>query len=255
MSEEKTVEVDKGIIEEMFKAGLQYGSHRARRHPSVRDFVYGVKNNSEIIDLEKTYGLINDAKSFVEELGRSGKQILLVANKNEAKKIIKDAAEKMEMPYVAQRWIGGTLTNFTEIRKRADRLIELKEKEEKGELGIYTKRERTILAREAGDLERIFGGIVDMKSLPAAVFVVDSGKEEIAVAEARKLSIPVVALGSTDCDIRIIDKPIVGNDSAVASIGYVVNQITEAYLEGKKKHVVTNPETAETPGAKVEKKA
>lgn len=231
MSENK---VNKEAVKEMFEVGAHFAYSKSRRHPSVSPYIFGAKDGVEIFDLEKVYGLLEEAKSFISKLAEEGKTILFVGGKVEAQRIIKDSAESADMPFVAGRWIGGTLTNFEEIRKRVERLNELTEKKDKGLLGGYTKRERLLIDREIEKLQKRFGGLEEMKKKPAAIIIVDSGKEIIAVNEAIQENIPVVALSGSDCDISKVQYPITANDSSIASISYFVKALTEAYKSSKK---------------------
>ena len=219
-------------IEEMLKAGAHFGFLKSRRHPSFKSYICGTKNMTEVIDLEKTDELLKKAEEFVSELGKNKKTILFAASKSEAKDIVRKYAEEIGMPFVAGRWIGGALTNFGEIKKRVSRLNELVEKKEKGELMKYTKKERLMFDREIENLTEMFSGLKNLSKIPDAVFVVDSKKEEIAVAEAKKTKVPVIALLSSDCDIKEIKYPIPGNDASKASIEYFVSRITNAYKKG-----------------------
>lgn len=234
MVEDKKV-MNNDAIDAMFKAGAHFGYQKSRRDASTTPFIFGVKNKVEIIDLEKTEVQLNKAKEFVSEIAKNGKQVLFVGGKNEAKKALKFGAESIDMPYVAGRWIGGTLTNFVEIKKRVAKFEDLQKQKEKGELTKYTKKERLLIDREIENLEEMFAGIVIMKEMPKALFVIDPKKETIAVAEAKKVGIPVVALSNTDCKINSIDYPIVANDASVSSISYFVSEIVKAYKEGKSK--------------------
>jgi len=222
-----------GIVEDMFKAGAHFGYSKSRRHPSMKSLIFGAKNTVEIIDLEKTDEHLAKAKEFVSSMAKEGKQILFVGSKNEARDVVRNAAISIDMPYVTNRWIGGTVTNFSEIKKRISRLEELTSKKEKGELGMYTKKERLLIDREIEDLEKHFGGLTSMKQKPAAFFVIDSGAEKIAVKEAKDKEIPVVSLSGSDCDIKGISYPIPANDSSRSSITFFVDQIVEAYKAGK----------------------
>ena len=221
------------LIEEMFNAGAHYAYSRSKRHPSMKDSIFGSKNNVEIIDLEKTMQMLSSAEDFVVTLAKERKKILFVGTKNEARDVIEQAASDIGVAFVINRWIGGTLTNFDEIKKRINRLQELTEKKEKDELGMYTKKERLMIDREIEDLERTFGGLLPIKeSLPKALFVIDPKKEFIAVKEAQALGIPVVALANSDCDISEIEHPIAANDSVLASINFFTTRIAEAYKKG-----------------------
>ena len=210
----KTVE-NKGLITEMFTAGAHFGYSRSRRHPSAKPFIFGTKNGIEIMDLEKTSVELEKAKEFVKTLAKGGKQILFVGTKSESKKLIEDGATAIDMPFVAERWVGGVLTNFPEIKKRVALLEDLRSKKEKGELAIYTKKERSLIDKDIERLERNFSGIVSMKDIPAAMFVVDPRKESIAIKEAQYLGVPIIALASSDCNIKEVDFAIPGNDSSV----------------------------------------
>ncbi|MFC1721171.1 30S ribosomal protein S2 [Patescibacteria group bacterium] len=223
------------IIDKMFAVGAHFGYRKSRRHPSMKPFVFGAKNRTEIFDLEKTDEYLSKTKEFIAKLAAEGKTILFVSTKAEGKTIMKEAAQSIDMPYVTERWIGGTMTNFSEIKKRVSRLLDLIDKKEKGELVKYTKKEQMLLGREIGKLQKNFGGISTMKDLPDAVFVVDPQKEETAVIEATKKNIPVIALASTDCDITDVDHVIPANDSSVKSIEFFVNEVVDAYKDARKK--------------------
>ncbi|KKS58894.1 MAG: 30S ribosomal protein S2 [Candidatus Nomurabacteria bacterium GW2011_GWA2_42_41] len=228
----KTVE-NKGLITEMFTAGAHFGYSRSRRHPSAKPFIFGTKNGIEIMDLEKTSVELEKAKEFVKTLAKGGKQILFVGTKSESKKLIEDGATAIDMPFVAERWVGGVLTNFPEIKKRVALLEDLRSKKEKGELAIYTKKERSLIDKDIERLERNFSGIVSMKDIPAAMFVVDPRKESIAIKEAQYLGVPIIALASSDCNIKEVDFAIPGNDSSVSSVSFFVSQIVQAFKAGR----------------------
>ncbi|MAZ40696.1 30S ribosomal protein S2 [bacterium] len=224
---------DSTTVDEMFEAGAHLAFTRARRHASVKDFVFGKKHNLDVLDLKKTEDLLGEAEKFVKGLAESGKTLLFVGTKPEAKGIIEAAAKEAQAPYVSERWIGGLLTNFTEVRKRIERLTELKKEKAEGGLDKYTKKEQGVIAKEMGDLERKFGGVEGIDKTPDALFVVDSKEEDIAVTEAVKMGVPVVSLSGSDCDIRKITYPIVANDASLKSIEFFVERIKNAYKEGK----------------------
>lgn len=223
----------KNAIENLFKAGAHFAYAKSRRHPSAKPFIFGVKNKVEIFDLEKTQVELEKAKDFVRKIGETGGQILFVAGKSEAKNPLQSIASSLGMPYVAGRWIGGTLTNFPEIRKRVIKLETLTSQKEKGELAKYTKKERLLIDRDIDRLNISFSGILPMKELPKALFVVDSKKEHIAIAEAKQNGIKIVSLSGSDCDLGEVDYAIPGNDVSMQSIAYVVGEIASAYKEGK----------------------
>ena len=221
-------------IDTMFSAGAHFGLGRSRRHPSVTSYVFWTKNRTDIFDLEKTSALLESAKAFVSGLAKEGKTILFVGGKKEASAAVKAGAMSINMPYVESRWIGGTITNFPQIRKRIERYEKLTSDKEKGELAKYTKRERMLIDKEIASLEKMFLGIVSMKKLPDAVFIIDPRREKNAMAEAAHGKIPVVGLSGSDCDIRTVTHPIVGNDGSKGSIQFFVDEIVKAYQAGKK---------------------
>jgi len=233
MTETKEKEVNNPKIDAMFEAGAAYGYSKRKRHPSVKDFIYGVKNRVEIWDLEKTISFLDEAKEYVKTLGKEGKQILFVAGKNEARKAIQAAAEKLGLPYVAGRWIGGALTNFNEIKGRIARYEKLLEEREKGELLKYTKKERLGFDKEIEKLEKNFKGLVLLKGMPSAMFIIDPKAEHISLKEAKRANIKTIALLNTDCDMRSVNYPIPGNDASQKSIQFFINEIATAYEEGK----------------------
>lgn len=220
-------------INEMFEAGVQFGYSKSRRHPSTVPYIHGTKTRGDIIDLEKTSVLLEEAKDFMKGLAASGKMVLFVGTKAESRNAMRNAADRLGMPYIDSRWIGGTLTNFKEIRRRVDHLMDLQYKREHNELIYKTKKEKLMIEREITKLEKNFGGLALMKSLPAAVFVIDSGFDSIAIDEAECVKIPTISLSNTDCNIDRITYPIVGNDASIKSIAYIVRDIASAYENGK----------------------
>jgi small subunit ribosomal protein S2 len=221
------------VIEALFKVGAHFGYAKARRHPTARPFIFGAKNHVELFDLEETEKALASAKAFISAVAAQGKQVLFVGGKNEAKEVVKSAAEASGLPFAAGRFVGGTLTNFSEIRRRVDKMERLLNERETGELNRYTKKERLLIDREIDKLKSNFAGIVSMKSLPAAVFVVDPRREHIAVLEAKRLHIPVVALANSDCDLSQVDYAIPANDSSRASVAHFVEEIASAYRAGR----------------------
>jgi len=222
-----------GKLDRFFKAGLQYGYRRARRHPSAKAFIFGVKGRTEIFDLEQTLKKLDEASAFVKKLGESGKTILIVAGKAEARAAALEIASCLSMPVVANRFIGGTLTNFSEIRKRLEKLERLRKERESGELAKFTKRERLLIDREIADLDERFGGLLPLKEMPAALLIVDPMREHIAFEEAKQKNIPVIALCNTDCDFSRIDFAIPGNDSSIEGIKIVLSALADSYQAGK----------------------
>lgn len=225
------------VVEEMFSVGAHFGFSRSRRHPSVRNFIYGTRNKTEIINLEETAKQLDTAKAVAAKIASEGKRILFVGTKNEGKDVVKAAAERISMPYVENRWVGGTLSNFSEIKKRINHMNDLIDRREKEGFQKYTKKERLLFDREIERLQETFGGLADMQDMPAALFVLDVRHEHNAVAEAKQKGIPVITLSSSDCDITDIAYPIVANDAAVPSIQFFVYHIVSAFEEGKKNAV------------------
>jgi small subunit ribosomal protein S2 len=226
------------LIERLFAAGAHFGFTKSRRHPTVSSYVFGTKMGTDIIDLEKSAALIEDAKALLKEAGEQGKTVLFVGTKNEVAKIVAAHAEKADMPVVVNRWIGGMLTNYSEIRKRIERYKSLVAERESGELERkYVKKERVVIGREIDKLEFNFGGIVKADRNPHMLIVVDPRHDSIAVTEANDMKIPVIAIMSTDCDVKKVTKPIIVNDALEASVSLVLGELTDAYLEGKKSYI------------------
>jgi small subunit ribosomal protein S2 len=206
-------------------AGLQYGYSRTRRHPSVKPFIEGNHNGVDFINLEKTKEQLEAAISFLKAVHGAGKVVLFVGVKPEVRQIIKEVALSLNAPYIAERFIGGTLTNFPQIKKRIEKLHELLKKKETGELAVYTKKEQLLIQRDIDRLDRDFGGISALTNLPAAIVMIDSRHEDMCVKEAARLHIPVVALSNTDCTLEGIEYPIVGNDGSVTSVRFILEAI------------------------------
>lgn len=234
----ETIKIEQSL-EELFKTGAHFGFGKSRRHPSVTPYIFGSKNRMDIFDLEKTQASLDKAIELVSSMAASNSPILFVGGKNEAQDIVKEVAEKAGISYVASRWIGGTLTNFPEIRKRVDTMLDLLSQKEKGELVKYTKKERLLIDRKIEKLQKMFWGIKDMVAVPKILFIVDPRYEETALKEARSMKIPVVALCGSDNDIADIDCPITANDSNIASIRFFVEKIGEAYQKSKSQ--IPNP--------------
>lgn len=219
------------IIDKLFAAGAHFGYAPSRRHPSVSSYIFGSKGGMELFDLEQTASLLEGALSYIKSLAAERKTILFVGGKAEAREQLKRAAEKLGAPYCHGRWIGGSLTNFSEIKKRLGRLEELVSLREKGELTKFTKLERLLIDREIADLELMFGGLRGMTKLPDALFVIDPRKESGAVAEAAQLNIPVIAVMNSDCDRKNIAYPIPANDASRDTLTLILDEATRAYME------------------------
>ena len=218
---------NEALVTEMFEAGAHVGYSKSRRHPSTKGFVFESRQKKDIIDLEKTELQLSEALASLVDIKTKGLQVLFVGTKPEAKGIVRAQAELIDMPFVTERWLGGTLTNRRELKGRVERLLKLTDQTEKGELIAANKKERLMLGREMEKLERKFGGIKNMGRLPAALVVIDPKKEYIAVDEARQMNIPVIALSNTDCDVSIINYPIVANDTNLSSISFFTKKIAD----------------------------
>ncbi len=220
-------------VEDMFVAGAHYGYSKTRRHPSMTPFIYTTKNKTDIIDVEKTLVQLNSAKEFIKELGSKNKVVLFVGTKPEAKEKVKNIAESLNMPYVTERWIGGTLSNFSEIKKRINELENYRKENKEGGLEKYTKKERVVMAKKMEKLARYYSGLVGLKKMPDALYIVDAKAEHIGATEARKSYVPVVALLNSDSNIKYIDYPIVCNESGIPSIKLFTEAISNSYKSGQ----------------------
>lgn len=219
---------------DMLKSGVHFGHKKSKKHPKMNENVYTVRNGISIINLAKTKEKLREALDYVEKVSSKGGAILFVGTKRQAKKIIKDAAIKCGMPYVSERWLGGTFTNFDKIIDSVKRLQNMEKEKENGELEKkYTKRERQEIVREIKKLEVKFGGIRNMGKLPEAIFVVDIQEEQTAVREAIAKNIPIIAMADTNVDPSLIDYPIPANDDAIRSVELITNAISEAIERGR----------------------
>ena len=226
--------IDKKGIEKMFTAGAHFGLGRSRRHPTVTPYIFGTKNTTDIFDLEKTVLILEKIKEIISALAKEGKTILFVGGKKEASVAIKNSASSLNMPYVDGRWIGGALSNFGQVRKRIDRYEKLISDREKGELSKYTKRERMLIDKEIASLEKMFYGIVSLKKMPDALFIIDPRREKNALKEAADMGIPVIALSGSDVNISEIKHPVIGNDGSKSSIQFFLDEIVKTYQSAKK---------------------
>ncbi len=219
-------------IKELLEAGVHFGHQTRRWNPKMSRYIFGERNGIYIINLEKTLLCLEDACAFLEKVALSGKEILLVGTKKQAQTILKEAAEKSGMPYVVNRWLGGMLTNFETVRKSITRMKDITIMHEKGSLDILTKKEKLTMLKDRDKMKRNLEGIKDMTSVPGAIFIVDTKKEVIALKEAKKLGIPIVAINDTNTDPDDVDYPIPGNDDALRAIGVVCRAITDSIISG-----------------------
>lgn len=214
-------------VQALFDHGAQFGYSKTKRHPSVASFIFTSKNRGDIINLEKTSVQLEEALAFLATLANTGKTVLFVGTKPEIREALRSTADAVSMPYVEQRWVGGTLTNFSEIRRRAERLLDLEYRREHNQLVFKTKKERLMIDREIEKLHKNFSGIAQLKRTPDAIVVIDPRHEYIAVNEAQLLNIPVIALANTDCNITGITYPILANDTTRPSVDYIMNTIKD----------------------------
>lgn len=220
-------------MKQLLEAGVHFGHQTRRWNPKMAEYIFTERNGIYIIDLQKTVKKVEDAYMFVRDIVESGGEILFVGTKKQAQDSIKEEAERVGMYYVNSRWLGGMLTNFATIKTRIERLAQLRKMEEDGTFELLPKKEVVKLNLEIERLEKYLGGIKNMKKLPAAIFIVDPKKERNAVAEARKLAIPIVAIVDTNCDPDEIDYVIPGNDDAIRAVKLISATIANAVLEGK----------------------
>jgi len=220
-------------MKQLLESGVHFGHQTRRWNPKMAPYIFTDRNGIYIIDLQKTVKMVETAYNFVRDLALSGETLLFVGTKKQAQESVKEEAEKCGMFFVNQRWLGGMLTNFQTIRKRIDRLHELDRMEADGTFNLLPKKEVAELMHEKERLQKFLGGIKEMKRLPAALFIIDPRKERIAVAEARKLGIPIVAIVDTNCDPDEIDYIIPGNDDAIRAVRLLTSKMAEAILEGK----------------------
>jgi len=220
-------------MKDLLECGVHFGHQKRRWNPKMKKYIFGVRKNIYIIDLQKTLRHIKYAYNVVKNAAEEGKTILFVGTKKQAVEAIKEHAERCGMPYVNHRWLGGMLTNFKTIQKSIRKLEIIEKMEESGQINLLTKKERLILARRKAKLEKFIGGIRHMKTIPDMLFIVDTVKEKIAVGEANKLGLPIVAPVDTNCDPDLIDYPIPGNDDAIRSVNLFCKTIADAIIEGK----------------------
>ncbi len=220
------------LIKQFLEAGVHFGHQTKRWNPKMKKFVFGEKGGIHIIDLQKTDHYLEEARNFLKEAASEGSCILFVGTKKQAQEIIEQEAKKCSMFYINHRWLGGALTNFQTIRKSVEKLKHLRQKKEEAETQKMSKKELSRLNQELEKLLKNLSGIEEMERLPSAVFIIDSKREEIAVKEAKKLGIPVVALVDTNCNPEEIDYPIPGNDDAIRSIKLITTLIAESICKG-----------------------
>jgi len=221
-------------LEEMLEAGVHFGHQVSRWHPNMKPYIFTVRNNVHIIDLQQTQDRLKEACDYVKGVVSKNGTVVFVGTKRQAQDIIEKAAKRCGMPYVTERWLGGTFTNFSSIKKQINKLKDLEKKREAGELKKYTKKEQVDFDKEIERLERFFGGLKSIKNLPNSIFVVDLREDKNSVAEARKKGVNIIGLCDTNANPRLVNYPIPSNDDAVKAIGIIVNAVADAIIEGKK---------------------
>jgi len=224
-------------MKELLEAGVHFGHQTKRWNPKMKEYIFGQRNGIYIVDLQKTIKNFKEALNFVKSVAESGKDILFVGTKKQAQDIVRDYATKSESSYVNQRWLGGLLTNFGIVRGSVEKLKEMEEMKEDGRWELLSKKEQSRMEKVYKKLSKNLGGIKNMTSLPGAMFIIDSSKEEIALSEAKKMGVPLVAVVDTNGDPDNIDYPIPGNDDAVRAIELFSSKVAESIIEGKKNRI------------------
>uniref|UniRef100_A0A7V3ZX45 Small ribosomal subunit protein uS2 n=1 Tax=candidate division WOR-3 bacterium TaxID=2052148 RepID=A0A7V3ZX45_UNCW3 len=232
-------------LKDLLEAGVQFGHKRRRWNPRMKPFIFTERDGHHIIDIRKTYEKLQEAYNFLKRLSSRGGTVLFVCTKKQGKDIVAEEAKRCGAFYMTERWPGGTLTNFETIRSRINRMKELMQMKETGELEQYPKKEQLLMLKELEKLQKVFTGIMDMETLPDAVYIVDLVKEDIALKEAKRLEIPVVAIVDTNADPSQVDYPIPGNDDAIRSIALITRTLANAILEGKQGEETTRVEKKE----------
>ncbi len=239
---------DTANIKELLEAGAHFGHQTSQWHPRMKSYIFTKRNGIYIIDLEQTASMLDKACNFVREVVAEGGSILFVGAKKQAQETIEQEAQRCGAYYVNQRWLGGVLTNFATIQARIDHLVRLEDQQAKGDFNRLPKKEALKLGEEISRLNRQVGGFKEMTSLPAALFIVDPTKERIALAEAKRMGIPVVAIADTNCNPNDIDYPIPANDDAMRAIKLICSKIADAVIEGKAGEAVMPTEAEEERG-------
>ena len=229
-------------MKQLLEAGVHFGHQTRKWNPKMAKYIYAARNDIHIIDLSLTVGLVEEAYRFVCDAVKEGKSVLFVGTKKQAQDAIKEEALRCGMYYVNSRWLGGTLTNFKTIRSRVDRMVKIEKMEQNGEFDLLPKKEVAKLKEEYDKLLTNLGGIRDMNKLPGVMFIVDPNCEDIAVAEARKLNIPIVAITDTNCDPDLIDCVIPGNDDAIRAVKLISSVIANAVIEANQGEAYSVPE-------------
>lgn len=224
---------DSVSVKQLLEAGAHFGHQTGHWHPKMKNYIFTQRNGIHIIDLEQTVTLLNKACAYVRDLVSNGQTILFVGTKKQAQDIVEEEAKRCGMYYVNQRWLGGMLTNFNTIQGRIDYLVRLEDKKSRGELDYMSKKDKLKIDKEMAKLNKVMGGFKEMTSLPGAIFIIDPTKEKIALAEAKKVGVKLVATVDTNCDPDNIDYIVPANDDAIKAIKVICSRIADAVLEGK----------------------
>lgn len=224
---------DTATIKQLLEAGAHFGHQTGRWHPRMKNYIFTKRNGIHIIDLEKTAVMLDGACAFVRDIVAEGKTVLFVGTKKQAQESVEEEALRCEMYYVNQRWLGGMLTNFSTIQARVDQLVRLEDQQARGEFGRLTKKEVLKLGEKIDKMNRQMGGFKEMTALPGTLFIIDPTKERIALAEARRMGVPVVAIVDTNCNPDDIDYPVPANDDAIRAIKLICTKIADAVIEGR----------------------
>jgi small subunit ribosomal protein S2 len=235
-------------IKELFEAGVHFGHQTRRWNPKMKPYIYEARNGIHLIDLQQTIKQLESACGFIGKVLRGGGTVLFVGTKKQAQQVIRESAESCGQPYVADRWLGGQLTNLNTVKRSLGKLKKIEQMEADGSMGNYVKQEQARLRRAKNRLLKNLGGVRELDKAPDAIFIVDLKREHNAVAEARKLRIPIVALVDTNCDPDVVDHPIAGNDDAIRSIRIILDTISQASSQAKAEHLAKQSTRVNEPG-------
>ena len=245
------------LIQQLLDAGVHFGHQTKRWNPKMKRFIFGSRSGIYLIDLEQTQQCVRTAGEFVESVAAAGQLVLFVGTKKQAKPILEEEAKRAGMPYVVNRWLGGTLTNFHTMKRNIDRMLELRTQKQNGFFERVSKKDATHLSRHLERLESSFSGLADMTRQPGCLFVVDTKREDIAVKEAHKLNIPIVAICDTNSDPDFVNYPIPGNDDAIRAIKLITSMLVESVLVGRRRFLEAQPvvpNTADSDSDKIQDK-
>jgi small subunit ribosomal protein S2 len=234
-------------VKQLLEAGAHFGHQTSRWHPKMKKYIFTKRNGIHIIDLEQTASMLASTYEFVKQVAADGGHILFVGTKKQAQDVVEEEAKRCGMYYVTQRWIGGTLTNFATVQSRIDYLVRLEDQQARGEFNRLPKKEALKLEEQISKLNRQMGGIKEMTNLPDVLFIIDPTKEKIALAEAKRVGVPVVAIADTNCDPDEIDYPVPANDDAIRAIRLLSSKIADAVLEGKTSQATAMAEAEPAP--------